>query len=39
MKVLIVDDEADVRDSIRLLVDWEEYGITDILEACDGKRR
>ncbi|WP_342549451.1 response regulator [Paenibacillus sp. FSL P2-0089] len=37
MKVLIVDDEADVRDSIRLLVDWEEYGITDILEACDGE--
>lgn len=37
MKVLIVDDEADVRDSIRLLVDWEEYNITDVLEACDGE--
>lgn len=36
MKVLIVDDERDVRDSIRLLVDWEEYGITDIAEAADG---
>ncbi|KUP21313.1 response regulator [Paenibacillus sp. DMB5] len=37
MKVLIVDDEADVRDSIRLLVAWEEYNITDVLEACDGE--
>lgn len=36
MKVLIVDDEEDVRDSIRMLVDWETYGITDILEASDG---
>ncbi|BCG57380.1 response regulator transcription factor [Paenibacillus sp. URB8-2] len=36
MKVLIVDDETDVRDSIRLLVDWEDYRITDVLEASDG---
>ncbi|UQZ36383.1 DNA-binding response regulator [Paenibacillus sp. PK3_47] len=38
MKVLIVDDESDVRDSIRLLVDWEAFNITDILEACDGEK-
>lgn len=36
MKVLIVDDEEDVRDSIRMLVDWGTYGITDILEASNG---
>ncbi|QTH43704.1 response regulator [Cohnella sp. LGH] len=36
MKVLIVDDEQDVRDSIRLLVNWAEFGITHILEASDG---
>jgi len=36
MKALIVDDEEDVRDSIRMLVDWETYGITDILEASNG---
>lgn len=36
MKVLIVDDEEDVRDSIRLLVDWDELQITTILEASDG---
>lgn len=37
MKVLIVDDEADVRDSIRLLVDWDDYGVTEIFEAPDGE--
>ncbi|MBN2981616.1 response regulator transcription factor [Cohnella algarum] len=36
MKALIVDDETDVRISIRLLVNWDEFGITDILEASDG---
>ncbi|OKP87548.1 hypothetical protein A3844_10840 [Paenibacillus helianthi] len=36
MKVLIVDDETDVRDSIRLLVQWEDFQITDVIEACDG---
>lgn len=36
MKVLIVDDETDVRDSIRLLVDWEDYQIEEVLEAADG---
>lgn len=36
MKVLIVDDETDVRDSIRLLVHWGDFQITDVLEACDG---
>ncbi|MCA0754970.1 response regulator [Paenibacillus sp. N4] len=36
MKVLIVDDEEDVRDSIRLLVDWDEFQITTILEASEG---
>lgn len=36
MKVLIVDDEEDVRQSIRLLIPWSEYGIHQVLEACDG---
>ncbi|MCI3920782.1 response regulator [Paenibacillus sp. TRM 82003] len=36
MKVLIVDDERHVREAIRLLVDWESYGIRDIREAADG---
>ncbi|RXT03749.1 helix-turn-helix domain-containing protein [Ammoniphilus sp. CFH 90114] len=33
MKVLIVDDEKHVREAIKLLVPWEEYDITSILEA------
>ncbi|TCN26294.1 response regulator [Mesobacillus foraminis] len=36
MKVLIVDDEEDVRQSIRLLIPWSEYGIETVLEAQDG---
>ncbi|MET3547490.1 two-component system response regulator YesN [Paenibacillus favisporus] len=37
MKVLIVDDEKHVREAIKLLGEWERHGITDILEAADGK--
>ncbi|WP_409345315.1 response regulator [Paenibacillus sp. MBLB4367] len=37
MKVLIVDDEKHVRDAIRLLLDWQSYGIETILEAGDGE--
>ncbi|HZG57963.1 response regulator [Paenibacillus sp.] len=36
MKVLIVDDEKHVRDAIRMLIDWESYGISEVLEASDG---
>lgn len=36
MKVLIVDDEKHVREAIRMLVDWESYGIVEILEAPEG---
>lgn len=36
MKVLIVDDERHVREAIRMLVDWESYGIEQILEAPEG---
>ena len=36
MKVLIVDDERHVREAIRLLVNWDSYGIETILEAQDG---
>ena len=36
MKVLIVDDERHVREAIRLLVDWNAYGIKTIFEAQDG---
>ncbi|MGG1551969.1 MULTISPECIES: response regulator [Paenibacillus] len=37
MKVLLVDDEKHVRDAIRLLVKWQQYGIDTILEAKDGE--
>ncbi|SDC26592.1 two-component system, response regulator YesN [Paenibacillus sp. UNCCL117] len=38
MKALIVDDEKHVRDTIRTLVDWEKYGITQTFEAADGEQ-
>lgn len=37
MKALIVDDEKHVRDAIRMLVDWSEFRIDEILEAPDGE--
>ncbi|WP_152397383.1 response regulator [Paenibacillus guangzhouensis] len=37
MKVLIVDDEKHVRDAINLLAQWEEHGITEVLQAADGE--
>lgn len=37
MKALIVDDERHVRDAIRMLVDWEAYGIEEVYEAPEGK--
>ncbi|WP_101845634.1 response regulator [Halobacillus sp. Marseille-P3879] len=37
MKSLIVDDEINVREVIRFLGEWEKHGITDILEAGNGK--
>ncbi|WP_407267754.1 response regulator [Radiobacillus sp. PE A8.2] len=33
MKVIIIDDETHARDGIRLLGDWEQLGIEEILEA------
>ncbi len=36
MMALIVDDEARVRKAVRLLVDWEAHGITEISEAAGG---
>ncbi|WP_419875668.1 response regulator transcription factor [Candidatus Pristimantibacillus sp. PTI5] len=36
MKALIVDDEARVRKAVRLLVNWELHGITEIDEASGG---
>ena len=30
MKVLIVDDEKHVAEAIRLLIPWEEYGVTEV---------
>lgn len=38
MRALIVDDESRVRKAIRLLVNWEEHGITEIEEAESGKK-
>ncbi|MGP1910531.1 response regulator transcription factor [Metabacillus sp. JX24] len=37
MKALIVDDEFNVRDVIRHLGEWEKHGITELLEAGNGK--
>ncbi|GIO66753.1 hypothetical protein J21TS3_15740 [Paenibacillus cookii] len=37
MKVLIADDEKHVRDAIKMLADWDEHGVTGILEASDGQ--
>ncbi|MFD0680681.1 MULTISPECIES: response regulator transcription factor [unclassified Paenibacillus] len=36
MKVLIVDDEAHVREGIDLSVDWEKFGVTDRYMAENG---
>lgn len=36
MRALIVDDEVRVRKAVRLLVDWENHGISDIAEAGGG---
>ncbi|RBW70759.1 response regulator transcription factor [Bacillus taeanensis] len=37
MKALIVDDEFNVRDVIRSLGQWQNYGITTVLEASNGE--
>ncbi|MGN9169570.1 response regulator [Paenibacillus jamilae] len=36
MKVLIVDDERHVRHAIRMLVHWEAYGVSEVIEAESG---
>ncbi|WP_139996803.1 response regulator transcription factor [Paenibacillus paridis] len=36
MKALIIDDEKHVREAIRLLVPWDQFGIDSLLEAQDG---
>jgi YesN/AraC family two-component response regulator len=35
MKVLIVDDEAIIREGMRSMISWEEAGFTELLEAAD----
>ncbi|UQZ86043.1 putative response regulatory protein [Paenibacillus konkukensis] len=37
MKAIIVDDEKHVREAVKLLVDWNHFGIDTILEAQDGE--
>lgn len=37
MKALLIDDEWHVREAIKLLVPWEEFGIRAVLEATDGQ--
>ncbi|GAB2720193.1 response regulator [Paenibacillus thermoaerophilus] len=37
MIALIVDDEAHVREAIRLLVDWKRHGVETVLEASSGE--
>jgi len=36
MKALIVDDEEHVREGIELTIEWEQFGITELLQAEDG---
>ncbi len=36
MKALIIDDERHVREAIKLLVPWEQFGIESVHEATDG---
>ncbi|WP_040950905.1 response regulator [Gorillibacterium massiliense] len=38
MNAIIVDDEKHVRDAVRLLVDWNRHGITQVFEASDGEQ-
>ncbi len=38
MRLLIVDDEEHVIEGIKFLVDWEEYGIDEVLE-CSNRRK
>ncbi|MDG0809671.1 response regulator transcription factor [Cohnella rhizosphaerae] len=37
MKIVIVDDERHVREAVRLLIDWESLGISEIHEAANGQ--
>lgn len=37
MKAMIVDDEKHVREGLRLLAEWERFGIKTVLEAEDGE--
>ncbi|WP_442602535.1 response regulator transcription factor [Paenibacillus sp. KN14-4R] len=37
MKAMIVDDEKHVREAIKLLVPWEQFGISTLMEAADGQ--
>ncbi|MDQ1910140.1 response regulator [Paenibacillus sp. GD4] len=36
MRAIIIDDEKHVREAIKLLVPWEQYGIEEVFEAQDG---
>lgn len=36
-KLLIVDDESWVRERLRLTIDWNSLGISDVEDACDGE--
>ncbi|PZD94302.1 DNA-binding response regulator [Paenibacillus sambharensis] len=38
MNILIVDDEQHAREAVKLLVDWNSYGITRQLEADNGEQ-
>jgi len=37
MKVLIVDDEAIIREGMRSMISWEEAGFTELMEAADAR--
>jgi two-component system response regulator YesN len=37
LKMILADDESIVRDGLRTIIPWEEYGIGIIAEAADGQ--
>lgn len=37
MRVIIADDEIHMREAIEFMIDWENYGVTEVFYAQNGK--
>jgi two-component system response regulator YesN len=37
-RVVVVDDETSIREGLRVLIDWEQHGVSIVGEACDGSQ-